>query len=470
MSSEEFSYILTVREARNLTGVDFSGKSDPYVVVKTNHTNTKRYKTPKKKKTLNPVWNEKFVLTTPADASFDAYQLILKVYDWDRFSKKELLGTVRLRLQDTNINQGEDASMWLPLRGSRAGKGELHVSIKPLNFSTPVPIEPIIDAEIDEGTVEDFVRELLEGTTFVHVKKKSESKSEFVQLSSDKKELQYGKKKVFIKDVIEVREGQRTRVFLKERKPEAAHLSFSLILPKRRSINFIAPDEDVYRTWVHALRFLVDQQHDHWEDAEYEYAHHMWASVKKESLSPKGIQKLFQKLNVKVSMDYVKQMLQQVDANNDGRLSFDEFIQLLRILRQREEFRSLFERYASDGQHLTAKDLHRFLREMQEDTSTTIGECREIVKRFRERTPEEKEMREEKGYDSHDEEENDTDNHGAKVIDRHKGDADEEASELLLDEHGFYEFLSSELNSAFDPAKAVVYQDMTRPLTDYYIA
>ena len=51
--------IFTVVEAKALLGKDKNGKSDPYAVV---YCGSKKKKTKVKKKSLNPVWDETFVL------------------------------------------------------------------------------------------------------------------------------------------------------------------------------------------------------------------------------------------------------------------------------------------------------------------------------------------------------------------------------------------------------------------------
>lgn len=54
---QQFSFV--VKEARNLIGVDISGTSDPYAILKVGET---KYKSQVQKANCNPKWNEEFKL------------------------------------------------------------------------------------------------------------------------------------------------------------------------------------------------------------------------------------------------------------------------------------------------------------------------------------------------------------------------------------------------------------------------
>ncbi|KAH9919105.1 tricalbin [Fomitopsis serialis] len=82
-------------DAHDLLAVDRGGKSDPFAVFQLN--GHKVYKSQTKKKTLNPEWNEDFVVQVPSRVSAD---FIVDVYDWDQLGKADILGSGKINLAD----------------------------------------------------------------------------------------------------------------------------------------------------------------------------------------------------------------------------------------------------------------------------------------------------------------------------------------------------------------------------------
>lgn len=84
---------LEILSADDLRSVDSNGKSDPLAVIKLDGVEI--FRTNKKRKTLDPVWNEAF--TFPM-LSRSTQALTLEIYDWDLTHDDELLGIVNLDL------------------------------------------------------------------------------------------------------------------------------------------------------------------------------------------------------------------------------------------------------------------------------------------------------------------------------------------------------------------------------------
>ena len=80
--------------ARNLPKMDMGGAADPY--VKFHIEGQKEQKSQTITNTLDPEWKEEFVF----DVKDDKGEMVVTVWDWDRMSKDEIIGEVRLRLAD----------------------------------------------------------------------------------------------------------------------------------------------------------------------------------------------------------------------------------------------------------------------------------------------------------------------------------------------------------------------------------
>jgi len=91
-----------VIQGADLPGMDMSGTSDPYVKVYLMPDKKKKHETKVHRKTLNPVFNESFTFKVPY-AEIGAKTLVLAVYDFDRFSKHDQIGQVRVPLNSVDL-------------------------------------------------------------------------------------------------------------------------------------------------------------------------------------------------------------------------------------------------------------------------------------------------------------------------------------------------------------------------------
>ncbi|PRD36679.1 UNVERIFIED_CONTAM: Syt1 [Trichonephila clavipes] len=95
---------VTVIQAEDLPGMDMSGTSDPYVKVYLLPDKKKKYETKVHRKTLNPVFNETFNFKIPY-AEIASKTLVFATFDFDRFSKHDQIGEVKIPLNTLDLAQ-----------------------------------------------------------------------------------------------------------------------------------------------------------------------------------------------------------------------------------------------------------------------------------------------------------------------------------------------------------------------------
>ncbi|XP_074831902.1 1-phosphatidylinositol 4,5-bisphosphate phosphodiesterase eta-2 isoform X1 [Carettochelys insculpta] len=138
------------------------------------------------------------------------------------------------------------------------------------------------------------------------------------------------------------------------------------------------------------------------------------------------------KLNVNLPRQKVKQMFKEADTDdNQGTLGFDEFCAFYKMMSTRRDLYLLMLTYSNHKDYLDADDLKRFLEIEQKMTNVTKEYCLEIINQF-EPCPENKKQ-------------------GALGID------------------GFTNYTRSPAGDIFNPEHYKVNQDMTQPLSHYFI-
>lgn len=96
---------VTVIQAEELPALDMGGTSDPYVKVYLLPDKKKKFETKVHRKTLNPVFNESFTFKSLPYADAMNKTLVFAIFDFDRFSKHDQIGEVKVPLCQIDLAQ-----------------------------------------------------------------------------------------------------------------------------------------------------------------------------------------------------------------------------------------------------------------------------------------------------------------------------------------------------------------------------
>jgi len=126
--SPQMGVINVLIDKANVIGKDSSGTSDPYVKVLLRGQEI--YKTDTVKKTLTPVWNERFKVNISDRIS---NKLVFQVFDWNKVQKHDLIGQADVPLYE--VYDGEKINITLPLvaydkGGNKIENGNISLEIE----------------------------------------------------------------------------------------------------------------------------------------------------------------------------------------------------------------------------------------------------------------------------------------------------------------------------------------------------
>ncbi|XP_048463429.1 synaptotagmin-A [Rhincodon typus] len=113
--------IVGIIQAAELPALDMGGTSDPYVKVFLLPDKKKKYETKVHRKTLNPVFNESFIFKIPY-SELGGKTLVMAVYDFDRFSKHDVIGEVKVPMN--TVDFGHVTEEWRDLQGAEKEEQE----------------------------------------------------------------------------------------------------------------------------------------------------------------------------------------------------------------------------------------------------------------------------------------------------------------------------------------------------------
>ncbi|XP_037059149.1 1-phosphatidylinositol 4,5-bisphosphate phosphodiesterase eta-2 isoform X1 [Peromyscus leucopus] len=296
--------------------------------------------------------------------------------------------------------------------------------------------------------VERCMSAMQEGTQMVKLRGSSKGLVRFYYLDEHRSCLRWRpsrkneKAKISIDSIQEVSEGRQSEIF--QRYPDSSfdpNCCFSIYHGSHReSLDLVSPSGEEARTWVTGLRYLMAGISDEDSLARRQRTRDQWLKQTFDeadkngdgSLSIGEVMQLLHKLNVNLPRQRVKQMFREADTDDhQGTLGFEEFCAFYKMMSTRRDLYLLMLTYSNHKDHLDASDLQRFLEVEQKMNGVTLESCQNIIEQF-EPCPENK-------------------------------------SKGVLGIDGFTNYTRSPAGDIFNPEHHGVHQDMTRPLSHYFI-
>ncbi|XP_057693876.1 synaptotagmin-1-like isoform X2 [Corythoichthys intestinalis] len=130
-----------VKQASSLKAMDLGGTSDPYVKVYILPDKTKTCETKVLKNTLNATFNETFNFQI-SKATLVTSTAVLQVFDFDRFSKHDIIGELRLKLGQVDWNHviEEWRDLQEPTNEEEENLGEICFSLRYVPTSSKLTV------------------------------------------------------------------------------------------------------------------------------------------------------------------------------------------------------------------------------------------------------------------------------------------------------------------------------------------
>ncbi|XP_016150450.1 1-phosphatidylinositol 4,5-bisphosphate phosphodiesterase eta-2-like isoform X1 [Sinocyclocheilus grahami] len=297
--------------------------------------------------------------------------------------------------------------------------------------------------------VEKCMSSMQTGTQMVKLRGGSKGLVRFFYLDEHKSCIRWRpsrkneKAKISIDSIRELCEGKQSEIF--QRYADGSfnpNCCFSIYYGEHmESLDLVSGTGEEARTWITGLKYLMAGISDEDSLAKRQRTRDQWLKQTFTEADKNGdgclsiseVLQLLHKLNVNLPRQKVKQMFKEADTDdNQGTLGFEEFCSFYKMMSTRRDLYLLMLTYSNHKDHLDTDDLKRFLETEQKMTNVSKEHCVEIVSKF-EPCPDNQTL-------------------GVLGID------------------GFTNYMRSPAGDIFNPEHYEVNQDMTHPLSNYFIA
>ncbi|XP_044030535.1 1-phosphatidylinositol 4,5-bisphosphate phosphodiesterase eta-2 isoform X2 [Siniperca chuatsi] len=287
------------------------------------------------------------------------------------------------------------------------------------------------------------------GTQMTKLKGKKKGLVRFFYLDEHKSCIRWrpsrkhDKAKLTIDSIHEVCEGKRSEIFRRYADNRFdPNCCFSIYYGERvKSLDLVSTNAEEARTWITGLKYLMAGISDEDSLARRQRTRDQWLQQTFSEADKNGdgtlsigeVHQLLHKLNVNLPKQKVRQMFQEADTDeNQGSLGFEEFCSFYKMISTRRDLYLIMISYSNQKEVMDLQDLARFLENEQKMRGLAREHLADIVAKF-EPCP-------------------------------------ENLQRMVLGIDGFTNFMRSPTGDIFNPEHNQVNQDMTQPLSNYFIA
>ncbi|TNN68544.1 1-phosphatidylinositol 4,5-bisphosphate phosphodiesterase delta-4 [Liparis tanakae] len=289
------------------------------------------------------------------------------------------------------------------------------------------------------------VKVMMAGSTLRKVKSKSWKKQRHFRLLEDGVTIWYksrwagrGHTTFSVTEVDAVREGHQSEVLLSVAEEFAADACFTLVFHGRQgNLDLVAETAEEAGAWIRGVRKLVykaqtmdeKERLDQWVWDWFQRAD----KNRDGKMNFKEVRTLLKMMNVDMNEEHALHLFTMADKAESGSLEIQQFVHFYKMLTQRDEVWKVFQDYSEDGEMLMASELQNFLSIEQHEEGRRSSQ------------------------------------HAQQLIDRYEpSEAAKKQRAMTLD--GFQVYLCSREGSVFKPEHRELHQDMSQPLSHYFIS
>ncbi|KAM9850436.1 1-phosphatidylinositol 4,5-bisphosphate phosphodiesterase delta-4-like [Aulostomus maculatus] len=302
----------------------------------------------------------------------------------------------------------------------------------------------MMDAEGSRIQDDPDIRVMMAGSTLRKVKSRSWKKHRHFRLLEDGMTIWYksrwvgkGHSTFSVSEMEAVREGHQSEVLMSIAEEFPADLCFTLVFHGRQgNLDLVADSPKEAQAWIQGVRKLIHKAQT--MDEKERLDQWVWDWFQKADKNKDGkmnfkeVRKLLKMMNVDMSEEHALHLFTMADKSESGSLEIEQFVLFYKMLTQRDEVWKVFQDYSADGDKLLLDELESFLSTEQQEGERSAQHASELIDRY-----EPSEMAKMQGA-------------------------------MTLD--GFQMYLCSPEGSIFTPECVGLHQDMSQPLSHYFIS
>ncbi|XP_028249404.1 1-phosphatidylinositol 4,5-bisphosphate phosphodiesterase delta-4 [Parambassis ranga] len=301
-----------------------------------------------------------------------------------------------------------------------------------------------MDPECSRIQDDPDIKVMMAGSTLRKVKSRSWKKQRHFRLLEDGLTIWYksrwagkGHSTFSVTEVEAVREGHQSEVLLSLAEEFPADLCFTLVFHGRQgNLDLVADSLEEAQAWIQGVRKLIHRAQT--MDEKERLDQWVWDWFQKADKNKDGkmnfkeVKKLLKMMNVDMNEEHALHLFTMADKSESGSLEIEQFVHFYKMLTQRDEVWKVFQDYSGDGERLMLEELQNFLQTEQYEGEQSVQHAQELIDCYE---PSETAMKQ-----------------GAMSLD------------------GFQVYLCSQEGSIFKPEYQKLHQDMSQPLSHYFIS